>query len=173
MRQVSFVVVMRRTFVILTTALFCACSDLPTIDSFFTFNIVRTPSFTIPAEITPGVESAVDIDSTIDTSRDYGSQGTSAYLLNTSKVTRVDFEPKSALNNFEYLLLLIGPGTVAIDSLSTGVPDTVRLTGLDVTSFMRRSSYHARLLFKLRSALTAPVTITAYTTIVHTAQPNP
>lgn len=152
------------------------CSNLPTVDQYFTFNGVRTVDFSISNSIEPGVAASVTVYGRIDTVKEYQQNGTAAYLLRTAKVTRIQLvssDPTFNLSNLTYATLLIGADTIA-DSLYQNDAGEFMLTatGRDVTAHVRDTSYAATLNFSLRSAISTPVTVRAYLTFVNTALPQ-
>ena len=149
-----------------------ACSNLPEIDPYITFNIVRSVDFPLSDTAQAGVDASITVMGTIDTLNDYKSQGSAAYLLHTSRITRLylhSSDPNFTLDNLVYARVLIGEQVVAMDSNLVSATDTLSTTGVDITSYMRDTSFLATLQFKLSKAPANPVTITAGMTIVHTA----
>ena len=151
-----------------------ACSNLPDIDPYITFNITRSVDFPLSNVAQAGVDTAIVVTSKIDTLKDYKQQGSAAYLLHTSKVTRVYLhasDPNFTLDHLVYARVLIGADTIAFDSIPQFTPDTfiMDVTEVDITNYMRDTSFDATLQFKLSKPPSDPVTITAGITIVHTA----
>ena len=151
-----------------------SCSDLPEIDSYITFNITRSVDFSLSNVAQAGIDTAITVAGKIDTLKDYSAQGSGAYLLHTSKVTRVYLhasDPNFTLDHLVYARVLIGTDTIAFDSIPQFTPATFIMdgTGIDITNYMRDTSFDATLQFKLSKSLPDSVTITAGITIVHTA----
>jgi len=162
-------------FFVLASLAVAACSPFPDINSNNTFNIVRSVNFPISNTINAGNDTSISIATSIDTLNDYGQYQTSAYLLRSSNVTRISLHSSDesfTLDNLIYARLLIGADTIAFDSIPqfTGTTYVMSgLTGVDVTSYLRDTSFTTTLQFKLAKAPSNPVTITASMTIVHTS----
>lgn len=149
------------------------CDTLP-IDPYITFNIERSASFQVPTT-SAGVDTSVSTIVPIDTNKDYTKANRSAAgLLRTSEVTRVvlhSTDPNFTLDRLVYARLMIGTDTVAFDSIPTGTGTDFALPTrkVDVTAFMKDTSFVSTLGYRFLQPSTAPVTITASMTIVHTA----
>ncbi|MDP4199108.1 MAG: hypothetical protein Q8902_06020 [Bacteroidota bacterium] len=152
------------------------CSDLPTVDQYFTFNVVRTVDFSIPNSIMPDKDTGISATGKIDTTKDYQLNGTAAYLLRSAKITRIQLvpsDPTLSLSNLSYARLVIGMDTVG-DSMYVNDKGEYLLNtaGRDVTQHVRDTSYSATLYFSLRNPISSPATITTYLTFVNTALPQ-
>ena len=147
-------------------------SGLPAIDPYTTFNLARTVSFPIPISESAGVDATVAVTGLIDSVNDYMKNHTHTDQLKTSQVTLINLtssDPAYSLDHFGYARLLIGNDLVGADSTLFGTTDTLTTTRKDVTADLRGTSYPATLQFKLTSAPTTPITITATMTVIHTA----
>ncbi len=167
---------LRASIILIAIVALGGCSNLPTVDQYFTFNVVRSADFSITNAIVPGSAASITASGRIDTVKEYQQNGTSAYLLRTAKVTRIQLvssDPTFNLSNLTYATLLIGADTIA-DSLYQNDAGEFMLTATvrDVTAHVRDTSYAATLNFSLRSAISTPVTVRAYLTFVNTALPQ-
>ena len=152
------------------------CSDLPTVDQYFTFNIVRSIDFPLSNTIAIGKDTSLMAFGTIDTVKDYQQNGTATYLLRSSKITRIQLvpsDPSFNLRNLSNARLLIGPDTVG-DSIYVNSQGEflINTAGRDVTTLVRDTSYTTTLEFSLRNPIVNPVTLTTYMTFVNTALPQ-
>ena len=149
------------------------CDSLP-IDPYETFNIVRSADFDLASSAVTGKDTSLTATVAIDTVKDYSTNNhTTASLLKSSEVTRVilhSSDPAFSLDHFVYASLVIGADTVAFDSIPAGTGQDFPLTpkNVDVTRYLRSSSFTAALDVKLASPVSQPVTVTATFTIVHT-----
>ena len=164
-------------FLLLTLAFVAGCSDYPPIDPYLTFNIDRSVNFPLSNVASTGKDTSLTVTRSIDTN-DYVKNTSSAYLLRTSEVWRLSLQsndPSYTLDQLGYARILIGSDTIAFDSMTP--PSTVDtnfiLTRVDITKYMRDTSFAATLQCKLAKAPSNPTTITCGMTIVHTALPLP
>jgi len=166
-----------RASILCIALLACAnCSSLPTIDQYFTFNIIRATTFPLSNTIVPGTPTTVTAIGKIDTVTDYLQNGTATSLLRTSKITRIQLvpsDPAFSTANLSNTRLLIGPDTVG-DSIYLNEQGEflMNTTGHDVTTLVKDTSYTAQLQFTLQNGISNPVTITTYLTFVNTALPQ-
>jgi hypothetical protein len=164
-----------RIFTFAAFAIVAGCSSPPEIDSYITFNIVRTVDFPVSNIASASIDTSVVSHASIDT-MDYQRNESSAYLLHTSKVARIAIrssDPGFTLDKLAYARVLIGSDTVGFGSGLFGIADTLAVTGVDITPFVRDTSFKATLQFKLGSAPQQPVTISTDMTIIHTALHTP
>ena len=109
----------------------------------------------------------------IDTN-DYIKNGSSAYLLRTSEVWQLSLQssdPNFTLDQLGYARILIGTDTVAFDTLppQSALDTNLVPTKVDITKFMKDTSFTASLECHLLSVPVNPVTITCGMTVVHTS----
>jgi hypothetical protein len=164
-------------FILPVLALIAACSDYPPIDSYITFNIDRSVNFSLSNTAGIGKDTSLIVTASIDTN-EYVKNLSSAYLLRTSEVWRLSLQsndPNYTLDQLSYARILIGSDTIAFDSIppQSTVDTNFILTKVDITKYMRDTSFTAQLQCKLLSAPANPTTITCGMTIVHTALPLP
>ena len=155
-------------------AILAGCSNYPTIDPDFSFNIVRTVNFSIPNAARTGSDTSLIAFGKIDTVNDYDTAGTASYLLRTSEIWRCYLHSNTegfTLDKLIYARILIGTDTVAYDSIPQFAADPFELsvTKKDITKLMRDTSFKATLQCKFLSAPASSVSITCGMTIVHTA----
>ena len=147
-------------------------SSLPAIDPYISFNLVRTVAFPISNTETAGIDASITVHGSIDTVNDYMKNHTHTDQLKTSQVALIQLSTSDTsytLDHFVYARLLIGTDTIGMDSTLFGAMDTMTVTHTDITPYMRDTTYPATLQYKLVSAPTNPITITATMTVIHTA----
>jgi len=173
---------MKRYFplVFLLTVL-ASCSDpYPAIDSNFSFNIARSVDFQVPNTVTLNQDTSLLATGKIDTLKDYGDSGTSAYLLRTSEVTRCYLHSNNeafTLDQLVYARVLIGSDTIAFDSIhvldsiqpNPTDPFELTVTKKDITKLMQDTSYKVTLQCKFLSVPPSTTTIICGMTVTHTA----
>jgi hypothetical protein len=149
---------------------FAACSDLPPIDTSISFNIVRNANFVAANGVPAGVDTSIIAHISIDTNKDYATNKTAAYLLTSSRITRLVLTSNDvSLDNLLFARVLIGADTIA-DSIESRTSNEIRLhtTGNDITKYMQDTAFDAVLQFRLQNNAN-PGTINASMTVVHTA----
>ncbi|HZK76273.1 MAG TPA: hypothetical protein VFD13_05125 [Candidatus Kapabacteria bacterium] len=164
-------------FLLPLLAIIAGCSDYPPIDPYITFNIDRSVNFPLSNTENIGQDIGITATGSIDTN-EYVKNTSSAYLLRTSEVWRLSLQsndPNYTLDKLGYAHILIGSDTIAFDSMTP--PSTIDtnfiLTKVDITKYMRDTSFTATLQCRPQSAPANPTTITCGMTIVHTALPLP
>jgi hypothetical protein len=161
-------------------AILAGCSDYPAIDSYFSFNIARSVDFQVPNTVTINQDTNLIAFGKIDTVKDYDTNGTAAYLLRTSEVTRCYLHSNSeafTLDQLVYARVLIGLDTIAFDSIHVldsmqqfpTDPFELTVTKKDITRLMQDTSYKVTLQCQFLSAPPSTTTITCGMTVTHTA----
>jgi hypothetical protein len=147
-------------------------TDYPPIDPYISFNIDRSVDFTLLNTAGVNKDTTLIMTGKIDTMA-YVKNGSSAYLLHTSEVLRLELQsndPNFTLDQLGFARVLIGADTVAFDSIPMGTIDTsLTLTKTDVTKYMQDTSFTALLQCHLKSTPENPTTIVCSMTVVHTA----
>ncbi|MFI5202234.1 MAG: hypothetical protein ACHQNE_07590, partial [Candidatus Kapaibacterium sp.] len=145
----------------------------PPIDPYLTFNIGRSVNFSLSSTENLNQDISLSASSSIDTN-DYIRNESSGYLLRTSEVWRLYLQsndPSYTLDQLAYARILIGTDTIAFDSIppQSIVDTSLTVTKVDITKYMRDTSFTAILQCRLKSAPANPTTITCGMTIIHTA----
>src|SRR2546429_166534 len=106
---------MRHLAVILCLLLVASCSDIPEIDSYFTFDLTHNASFAIDQNTLLN-KASITVSLSIDTAKDYTANNTRTDLLRSAKVTRVQLVSSEQSFNFGALssaVIMIANDTVA------------------------------------------------------------
>ncbi len=155
--------------------LVAGCADYPPIEQTETFNIDRSVQFSL-SNLTPINKDTFVATGTIDTNA-YVDSLSGSYLLKTAQVGRISLissDPTFTLDQLGVIHILIGADTVAMDSLPQGTVDTnFTLTGIDITKYMRNTSFPATLACNLQSVPKTGVILNCGMTIIYTANVRP
>jgi hypothetical protein len=161
----------RAAFVTLVTLLLVGCSDIPEIDQYFTFNVTRSASYSIPA--TANNSSGLVTATVINDFSDIEKQGTSTDNLRTAKITRVQLSGEGFnFNSLANARILIGQDTIADSLYSVNGEYLLRARNADALFEMRNGSFPTTLEYSTLSAIADSTKLTANFTITLTALPR-
>ncbi len=148
-------------------------TDYPPIDPYISFNIDHSVDFVIANSASDNNDTTLTATGSLDTG-DYVKNGSGAFLLRTSEVWRLSLassDPSFTLDRLGVIHVLIGTDTVAFDTLppQATLDTNLMLTKMDITKYMKDTSFPASMECHLQSVPENPVTITCSMTMIHTS----
>ena len=161
----------RTAFATLVTLLFVGCSDIPEIDQYFTFNVTRSATYSIPVTAN---NSSGSVSATVTNDiNDIEKRGTNADNLRSAKITRVQLTGEGFnFNSLASARILIGQDTVADSLHSVNGEYLLQPRSIDVLDEMRSASFPTTLEYQTLSSIADSTHLTATFTITLTALPR-
>ncbi|MEP7234795.1 MAG: hypothetical protein ABI778_05820 [Ignavibacteriota bacterium] len=159
---------------------FAGCSSSTNIDDYYTFNVGKSQTITVPSQVPVGQDVTVPFVLVIDSVDLVSSKtlSTTIPLTKSVKLTKLTFSSSDnayQMTSFDSLTLIVSCDSLPDQILATysGTSDVILLTNADFAAYLKQQSCHYTISFRANAAPSQSVDFTAQDELVFTAKPQP